>query len=80
MTDDILQILERLARGEINVEQIMETCGGRNWYFPTLRRYHQVQRYRAILQFPSRDYRVVVHHLGCSVSMVYRAWHSGLAS
>ena len=74
---DILQTLERLAAGEINVEQLLETCGGRQWYLPTLRRYHQVQRHRAIVRFPSRDYKVVARHFGVSIGVVYRAWKMG---
>jgi Mor family transcriptional regulator len=78
--EDIIQILDRLAAGEINVEQLLEQYGGRQWYLPTLRRFHLTRRYQAILQFPSRDYKVVARHFNVSIGVVYRAWNSGLAS
>lgn len=82
MTDaeDIVQILERVARGEMSVEQLLEQCGGRQWYLPTARSYRRVGRYLAIVQFPSRDYKVVARHFGVSIGVVYRAWNRGMAS
>jgi Mor family transcriptional regulator len=79
MTDaeDIVQILERLAAGEIDVEQLLALVGGRQWYFPTPKRSRVVDRYMAIIQFPSRDYKVVAKEFNCSPGVVYRAWNWG---
>lgn len=79
MTDDILTILQQLCP-DLDVEAFLIIAGGRQWYVPTVHSYRRVRRYRAILAFPSRDYKVVSHHLGCSVGMVYRAWNSTKAS
>lgn len=76
----ILRALERLALGEITVEQLLELNGGRQWYLPTVLSYRRARRYRAIVSFPSRDYKVVARHFGVSFGVVYRAWGSGIAS
>ena len=74
MTDDILQILERLAKGEINVEQLLQIAGGRQWYLPTVHSYRRVRRYRAIIQDRRTDAAALAKDYHVSVRTVYRAW------
>lgn len=74
MTENILQILERLAAGEIDVEALLTAYGGRQWYLPTVNRSKARARYVAICAYPSRDYKVVAKAFKCSFGVVYRAW------